>query len=83
MKTKQRGYYYTQKVGGHEFLVRVQYMPLFIIIKRARVGVTLKPSNLSTESLERSVIVNHSKINFVINKLIRNYLIEVGFFRIA
>ena len=58
-------------------------MPLFIIRRRIRVGVTMIPSTESIESLERSVFIKHSDMEDVINKLISNYLAEVGFFKIA
>jgi hypothetical protein len=83
MKTKHRDNRYTQKVGEYEFLVRVHYMPLFIITKRVRVGVTMITLTAGIESLERSLIVNHSNIDYVINKLISKYLEEVDFFKIT
>jgi hypothetical protein len=83
METKRRDYYYTQKIGECEFLVRVHYMPLFIIRKRVRVGVTMITSKASIESLERSLIVNHSDMDYVINKLISKYLEEVDYFKIT
>jgi hypothetical protein len=83
METKHRDYSYTQKIGEYEFLVRVHYMPLFIIRKRVRVGVTMITSKASIESLERSLIVNHSDMDYVINKLISKYLEEVEYFKIT
>ncbi len=83
MKTKHRDYYYTQKIGEYKFLVRVHYMPLFIIRKRVRVGVTMITSKASIESLERALIVNHSDMDYVINKLISKYLEEVDYFKIT
>ncbi len=83
MKTRRRGYYFTRKIGECEFLVRIHYMPLFIIRRRIRLGVTMIPSTESIESLERSVFIKHSDMEDVINKLISNYLAEVGFFKIA
>jgi hypothetical protein len=58
-------------------------MPLFIIRKRVRVGVTMITSKASIESLERSLIVNHSDMDYVINKLISKYLEEVEYFKIT
>jgi transposase-like protein len=83
METKRRDYYYTQKIGEYKFLVRVHYMPLFIIRKRVRVGVTMITSKASIESLERALIVNHSDMDYVINKLISKYLEEVDYFKIT
>ena len=83
MITKHQDYYYTNKFGEYEFLVKVHYMPFFFIKKRVKVGVTLMPSKLITESRERSVIVNHTEIDYIIHKLISGYLEEVGYFKIT
>jgi hypothetical protein len=83
MKTKRQSYYYTRKIGEYEFLVRVHFMPLFIIRKRVRAGVTIIPSNENIESLERSLVVNFSDKEALIDKLISKYLAEVEFFKIA
>jgi hypothetical protein len=58
-------------------------MPLFIIRKQVRAGVTIIPSNENLESLERSLVVNFSDKEALIDKLISKYLAEVEFFKIA
>lgn len=82
MITKPQDYYYTNKFGEYEFLIKVHYSPFFFINKRVRVGVTLMPSELITESRERSVTANHSEVDYTIHKLISGYLEEVGYFKI-
>jgi hypothetical protein len=83
MKTKYLDYNYIRKVGEYEFLVKVQYMPLFIIKKQVRVSIVMIPTKESIDSYKRSVIVSHSKINYIVQKFISSYLEELNYFKIT
>jgi hypothetical protein len=83
MKTKYLDYNYIRKVGEYEFLVKVQYMPLFIIKKQVRVSIVMIPTKESIDSYKRSVIVSHSKIDYIVQKFISSYLEELNYFKIT
>jgi hypothetical protein len=83
MKTKYLDYNYNLKVGEYEFLVKVHYMPLFIIKKQVRVSIVMIPTKESIDSYKRSVIVSHSKIDYIVQKFISSYFEELNYFKIT
>jgi hypothetical protein len=58
-------------------------MPLFIIKKQVRVSIVMIPTKESIDSYKRSVIVSHSKIDYIVQKFISSYLEELNYFKIT
>jgi hypothetical protein len=82
MKILRKRYNYTYKVGEYEFLIEINYLPLFFILRLIRVRITLKLPNAGEEPWKRTIIVRHSESRDMIQMIISSYIEDSGYFKL-
>jgi hypothetical protein len=71
----------TYKVGEYEFLTKVNFIPLFMLSKIARVRVELIQTKASTDCWNKSAFVRRSNSRIVVKMFISSYLEKVDYFK--
>lgn len=77
-----KGHNSSYKIGEYDFLIKVNYLPLFLIFKLVIVKIVLVNPNPGGNQWNKSFIVRQSESGNEIHALISNYLADTDYFKL-